>query len=241
MIPLASTSPAPRRLAESLRATDRGVGDKRRADCRCVCRLVAHHIHHAGRRSGPQTNPVAFQSHGADRRYRPWHPPLECPIILCVRAVATPLACGSTVILKASELCPADALSDWRGRQGLNILSRCDWSGGVKSPAIMLDDADLDEAVAAIASGAYMYSGQMCLSTQQVNAQGNPPCASLTDCRLRGRPRWKPFLPVLEEEQLRGISTCGRRPRLPGVIVQVHVRVIFDMTTQGAVEVPKPI
>jgi vanillin dehydrogenase len=33
--------------------------------------------------------------------------PWNAPVILGVRAIATPLACGNTVILKASELCPA--------------------------------------------------------------------------------------------------------------------------------------
>src|SRR3954467_4101700 len=33
--------------------------------------------------------------------------PWNAPIILGVRAVAMPLACGNTVVLKASELCPA--------------------------------------------------------------------------------------------------------------------------------------
>ena len=33
--------------------------------------------------------------------------PWNAPIILAVRAIATPLACGNTVILKGSEVCPA--------------------------------------------------------------------------------------------------------------------------------------
>jgi acyl-CoA reductase-like NAD-dependent aldehyde dehydrogenase len=33
--------------------------------------------------------------------------PWNAPVILGVRAVATPLACGNTVVLKASEICPA--------------------------------------------------------------------------------------------------------------------------------------
>ena len=33
--------------------------------------------------------------------------PWNAPIILGVRAIATPLACGNTVVLKASEVCPA--------------------------------------------------------------------------------------------------------------------------------------
>jgi acyl-CoA reductase-like NAD-dependent aldehyde dehydrogenase len=33
--------------------------------------------------------------------------PWNAPVILGVRAIATPLACGNTVVLKASEICPA--------------------------------------------------------------------------------------------------------------------------------------
>jgi len=33
--------------------------------------------------------------------------PWNAPVILGVRAIATPLACGNTVVLKASEMCPA--------------------------------------------------------------------------------------------------------------------------------------
>jgi acyl-CoA reductase-like NAD-dependent aldehyde dehydrogenase len=33
--------------------------------------------------------------------------PWNAPVILATRAIATPLACGNTVILKASEMCPA--------------------------------------------------------------------------------------------------------------------------------------
>ena len=33
--------------------------------------------------------------------------PWNAPVILGVRAMAMPLACGNTVVLKASEICPA--------------------------------------------------------------------------------------------------------------------------------------
>src|SRR5271154_2894494 len=33
--------------------------------------------------------------------------PWNAPVILAVRAIATPLACGNTVVLKGSEVCPA--------------------------------------------------------------------------------------------------------------------------------------
>ena len=38
--------------------------------------------------------------------------PWNAPVILGVRAIAMPLACGNTVILKASEMCPGDASPD---------------------------------------------------------------------------------------------------------------------------------
>ena len=33
--------------------------------------------------------------------------PWNAPVILAIRAIAVPLACGNTVVLKGSELCPA--------------------------------------------------------------------------------------------------------------------------------------
>ena len=33
--------------------------------------------------------------------------PWNAPVILATRALAMPLACGNTVVLKASEICPA--------------------------------------------------------------------------------------------------------------------------------------
>ena len=33
--------------------------------------------------------------------------PWNAPVILAVRAIAVPLACGNTVVLKGSEICPA--------------------------------------------------------------------------------------------------------------------------------------
>lgn len=46
--------------------------------------------------------------------------PWNAPIILGVRAVATPLACGNTVILKASEACP----------QTHALIAQCFWAAG---------------------------------------------------------------------------------------------------------------
>ena len=144
--------------------------------------------------------------------------PWNAPIILGVRAVAMPLACGNTVVLKASEQCPrthaliAEAFAEAGLPAGaLGIVTnapadagevvgalidhpavrRINFTGsthvgriiaqraaghlkpvllelGGKAPLIVLDDADLDEAVKAAAFGAFMNQGQICMSTERI-------------------------------------------------------------------------
>jgi benzaldehyde dehydrogenase (NAD) len=144
--------------------------------------------------------------------------PWNAPIILGVRAVATPLACGNTVVLKASESCPrthgliAEAFEAAGLPKGaLSIVTnapkdagevvgalidhpavrRINFTGstavgkiiakraaehlkpvllelGGKAPLIVLEDADLDEAVKAAAFGAFMNQGQICMSTERI-------------------------------------------------------------------------
>ena len=144
--------------------------------------------------------------------------PWNAPIILGVRAIAVPLACGNTVVLKASEQCPrthaliveafqeaglptgsiglvtnapADAgevvgaLIDHPAVRRVNFtgstavgriiairaaqnLKPCLLELGGKAPLIVLEDADLDEAVKASAFGAFMNSGQICMSTERI-------------------------------------------------------------------------
>jgi acyl-CoA reductase-like NAD-dependent aldehyde dehydrogenase len=144
--------------------------------------------------------------------------PWNAPIILGVRAIAAPLACGNAVILKASELCPrthsliieafasagfpagvvnivtnapkdaADvvgALIDHPAVRRINFtgstavgriiakraaehLKPCLLELGGKAPLIVLEDADLDEAVKAAAFGAFMNQGQICMSTERI-------------------------------------------------------------------------
>ena len=144
--------------------------------------------------------------------------PWNAPIILGVRAIAVPLACGNSVILKASETCPrthsliieafaeagfpentvnvvTNAPEDAGEVVGALIdapeVKRINFTGstavgkiiakraaehlkpvllelGGKAPLIVLDDADLDEAVKAAAFGAFMNQGQICMSTERI-------------------------------------------------------------------------
>jgi len=144
--------------------------------------------------------------------------PWNAPIILGTRSIAVPLACGNTVVLKASELCPrthgllteaiaaagfppgvvnvvtnapADAaevvgaLVDHSAVRRINFtgstavgriiakraahhLKPCLLELGGKAPLLVLNDADLGEAVKAAAFGAFMNQGQICMSTERI-------------------------------------------------------------------------
>lgn len=148
--------------------------------------------------------------------------PWNAPVILGVRGIAMPLACGNTVILKGSELCPmthrliGEVLRDAGLPSGaLNIvlnapkdaaavvealighaavrritftgstrvgrviaavgakyLKPCLLELGGKAPFLVLDDADLDEAVKAAAFGAFFNQGQICMSTERIIVDG---------------------------------------------------------------------
>lgn len=144
--------------------------------------------------------------------------PWNAPVILGTRAIATPLACGNTVIFKTSEVCPGthhligQILNEAGIPKGVvNVISnapadapkivealiahpavrRINFTGstkvgkviaklaaehlkpvllelGGKAPLIVLDDADLDQAVDAAAFGAFMNQGQICMSTERL-------------------------------------------------------------------------
>ena len=144
--------------------------------------------------------------------------PWNAPVILGVRAIATPLACGNTVVFKGSENCPhthqiivqafqdagfpsgvvnyitnapADAGSVVEAMVAHAAVRRVNFTGstrvgriiamtcakylkpvvlelGGKAPLVVLDDANLEDAVNAAAFGSFMNSGQICMSTERI-------------------------------------------------------------------------
>ena len=144
--------------------------------------------------------------------------PWNAPLILGVRGLAMPLACGNTVVFKASELCPrthqmigeifaeagfpdgcvgvvhsaehhateiVEALVAHPAVRRVNFtgstragrviaelcarhLKRPLLELGGKAPLVVLDDADVEQAVKAAAYGAFFHQGQICMSTERV-------------------------------------------------------------------------
>jgi benzaldehyde dehydrogenase (NAD) len=144
--------------------------------------------------------------------------PWNAPVILGVRAIATPLACGNTVILKGSENCPkthqliveafqeagfpagvvnyitnapADAGAVVEAMVSHPAVRRVNFTGstkvgkiiaqtcakylkpailelGGKAPMVILDDADIDDAVNGATFGSFANSGQICMSTERI-------------------------------------------------------------------------
>ncbi len=144
--------------------------------------------------------------------------PWNAPIILGVRAICVPLACGNTVILKGSENCPrthqliaeafheagfpagvvnyitnapADAGAVVEAMVAHPAVRRVNFTGstkvgkiiamtcakylkpvvlelGGKAPLVVLDDADIEDAVNGAAFGAFANSGQICMSTERI-------------------------------------------------------------------------
>ena len=57
---------------------------------------------------------------------------------------------------------------------------------GGKAPLVVLDDADLDEAVKAAAFGAFMNQGQICMSTERIIVDAKVADAFVEQVRRQG-------------------------------------------------------
>lgn len=165
-------------------------------------------------RDGAVRSTLMRQPAGVVLGIAPWN----APVVLASRAIAVPLACGNTVVLKASERCPKthslviEVLNDAglpKGAANLVLNSpdtaseivealvrnvavrRVNFTGSTrvgrviaeicarhlkpvvlglsgKASLIVLDDADIDEAVKAAAFGAFFNQGQICISTERI-------------------------------------------------------------------------
>ncbi|KAH8658030.1 aldehyde dehydrogenase domain-containing protein [Xylariales sp. PMI_506] len=144
--------------------------------------------------------------------------PWNAPVNLTARAIATPLICGNTVVLKPSEFSPksqhlvvraltaaglptgalnylptapgsAAAVTEFAVKHpkvrrvnftgsdrvgriiagwAATCLKKCVLELGGKAPVLVLDDANVDDAVESVVFGALSNAGQICMSTERV-------------------------------------------------------------------------
>ena len=220
--------------------------------------------------------------------------PWNAPVILGVRAVATPLACGNTVVLKASEMCPAthslivETLEESGGPPGfINLVTndrvgaapiverliahpavrRVNFTGstavgrrigelcgrhlkpallelGGKAPLVVLDDADVDDAVNAAVFGGYMNQGQICMSTERIivdekvadvfveKLSGRARALTAGDPRL-GQSVLGSLVSAEAAERIRDLSDDAARQ---GATVVVAPQVTASISTAGVVD-----
>lgn len=157
---------------------------------------------------------VERQPVGVNLAISPWN----APVNLTARAVACPLMCGNTVVLKPSEFSPKSqhlvvrafaeaglppgclnflpsspaqtpAVTEFAVKHPLvqrvnftgsdrvgrviagwaaTVLKKCVLELGGKAPVIVLEDANVDDAVEAVVFGAMSNAGQICMSTERV-------------------------------------------------------------------------
>ncbi|KAJ5811772.1 hypothetical protein N7474_008073 [Penicillium riverlandense] len=141
-----------------------------------------------------ESNRMAFvvkQPYGVQLGIAPWN----ASLFLALRSVITPISCGNTAILKASELSPGHRKEDAAqivetlishpavrkvnftgstavgkiiAAKAADYAKPCILELGGKAPLIVFEDADLTEAAKAAVMGAFGHHGQICMGTDTV-------------------------------------------------------------------------
>jgi acyl-CoA reductase-like NAD-dependent aldehyde dehydrogenase len=193
--------------------------------------------------------------------------PWNAPVILAVRSFCTALACGNTVVLKASEVSPGtqfilaqimreaglppgvlnfithrpdDAASVAEAMIAHPAVRRVNFTGstqtgrivaqtcarhlkpvllelGGKAPLLVLEDADIDAAVAASAFGAYMHQGQICMSTERIVVD-HKVADEFADKLAAKAKTLVAGNPLISDVPLGGLVSAGSAERLLGLI-----------------------
>lgn len=193
--------------------------------------------------------------------------PWNAPVILGVRAIAAPLLCGNTVLLKGNEVAPAtfsllaEAIKEAHFPEGVAqmfltraqdsetivesiiaspVVRRVNFTGstrvgrrvamlcakhlkrpllelGGQATMIVLDDADLDAAAEAALYGAYVYQGQLCMSTERLVVTESV-ADQLIERIEAGRRKIKMGDPASAKNQLGPVVSLEAAERLSGLI-----------------------
>ncbi|KAJ9640751.1 hypothetical protein H2204_003040 [Knufia peltigerae] len=194
--------------------------------------------------------------------------PWNAPVNLTARAIACPLICGNTVVLKPSEFSPksqylvvrafmeaglpagclnflptaaqdAAAVTEYAVKHqkvlrvnftgsdrvgkviagwAATCMKQCVLECGGKAPVLVLDDADVDDAVESVVFGALSNSGQICMSTERVIVHDS--IAETFQAKLLERVKKVKYGNHLEQSDvsMSGLYTCQSAERVLGMI-----------------------
>ncbi|KIW53079.1 hypothetical protein PV05_08677 [Exophiala xenobiotica] len=213
--------------------------------------------------------------------------PWNAPVNLTARAIASPLICGNTVVLKPSEFSPksqhlvvrafieaglpagclnflptspqdAAAVTEYtvKHRKVLRVnftgsdrvgkiiagwaatcMKQCVLECGGKAPVLVLEDANIEDAVESVVFGALSNSGQICMSTERVIVHDS--IAQDFQARLLERVRKVSYGNHLEspDVSMSGLYSCKSAERVLGMVktaVDDGAKLLLgDMQTTG--------
>ncbi|KAG7097743.1 hypothetical protein E1B28_005064 [Marasmius oreades] len=118
-------------------------------------------------------------------------------------------------------------------------LKPCVLELGGKAPAVVLNDANVQEAAKAIVTGAMLHSGQICMSTERVIVQSEigealtEAIINLTKKLKAGDPKKEKLGPLFSEDHAEGVLNLLRESQMGGA------QILFgNVSRQGAVVGP---